>query len=113
MYCRLALIANEIAGLRSEAMNQSITNFLCILKAADFVEFFGAQSIEDNITSLSIVLQHLHFFPCHFTIRFFSILEEITLQVNAHNSPNGEVNNDQEYAFFILCFQLEKFVPSN
>src|SRR4051812_22531612 len=71
-------------------INQSMPNFLCILKTADFVEFFGAQSVEEDITSLSVVLQHIQLFRGSFTVRFFPI-KEFTLQTNTHHSPNGGV----------------------
>src|SRR6266516_3574680 len=82
-------------------INQNIPNFLCILKTADFVEFFGAQSVEEDIASLSIVLQHLQLFRGSFTIWFLSI-EEITLQANTHNSPNGGVMSKNMHFHLML-----------
>ena len=72
---------------------------------ADFVEFFRAQSIEEDITNLSIVLQHLQFFHGSFTI-CFSPIEEFTLQINAHNSPKGGVMSKNMH--FHLMFPTSK-----
>ena len=82
-------------------INQSIPNFLCILKTADFVEFFGAQSVEENITSLSIVLQHLQLIRGSFTV-WFSPIKEVTLQTNTHNSPNGGVMSKNMHFHLML-----------
>src|SRR3954462_5182908 len=82
-------------------INQSIPNFLCILKTADFVEFFGAQSIEENITSLRVVLQHLQLFRGSFTVWFFPI-KEVTLQDNTQNSPNGRVMSKNMHFHLML-----------
>ena len=64
-------------------------------------EFFGAQSVEENITSLSIVLQHLQFICGSFTVRF-SPIKEVTLQTNTHNSPNGGVMSKNRHFHFML-----------
>src|SRR4051812_45012267 len=68
---------------------------------ADFVEFFGAQSVEEDITSLSVVLQHLQLFRGSFMVRFFPI-KDFTLQANTHNSPNGGVMSKNMHFHLML-----------
>ena len=78
-----------------------IPNFICILKTADFVEFFGAQYVEEDITSLSVVLQHLQLFCGSFMVRF-SPIEEFTLEANKHNSSNGKVMSKNMHFHLML-----------
>ena len=82
-------------------INQSIPNFLCILKTADFVEFFGGQSVEEDITSLSVTLKNFQLFRGSFMVRF-SPIEELTLQANTHNSPNGGVMSKNMHFHLML-----------
>ena len=78
--------------------NPAVWAIICICLQG---EFFGAQSVEENITSLSIVLQHLQLIRGSFTVWFFPI-KEVTLQTNTHNSPNGGVMSKNMHFHFML-----------